>query len=375
MKKNILFCIEDNVQAYQMYNLVKDISQDFYNVQVILNNKKVKYINPLLLKELSGVGVQYANELTKNDLKNKDLLILAPITKKGVLDIYKDKNKIFNFFRDNNIPIIIAASYDYAKLKDPEYKMALNTLDDEYQLINFFNENTKEEIVDLDDIKDNIKKAFAVKDLKGKTVLVTAGPTIEDIDGISYIGNHSSGKMGISIAREAFYRGANVILVAGKVTQKIPGIFKDVSFVITTMDMKNKVIEKMKNADIIIKAAAPGDYVVANDFKDKLKQDKVTLDLKETVDIAVEVGKIKENRILVIFCAEKKDLVNRALGKLKRKNADIVIANNVEEPGAGFSVDTNIVTIINKNGNVKKLPKILKSEVAREILDEVVSIL
>jgi len=204
--------------------------------------------------------------------------------------------------------------------------------------------------------------------MAGKTVIVTAGGCEEAIDKVRVITNHSSGKMGIAIAEAAKERGARVILVQGitKVNPKLK--LDEVIRVRTTQQMYDAVMSRLPEVNIIIKAAAPADYRVENVSAQKIKSEKVTLELVKNPDIAAAVGKAKGNKKLVIFSAETESLIENAKGKLIKKNADMVVANDVTAEGAGFDSDTNIVTIITRD-SMTEYPLMSKKKVAGVIID------
>ncbi len=212
-----------------------------------------------------------------------------------------------------------------------------------------------------------IKQLIPKQDFAGKTVLVTAGATREDIDGVRYITNYSSGKMGIEIAKNAKFRGAKVILVIGNISVPVPLYIDEVISVKSTYDMYEKVLENLDSSDYVIKAAAPADYTI-KPVANKIKSKSLTLELTKTVDIAKEVGLKKKDTKLIIFSAETENLIKNAKEKLISKNADMVVANDVTLVGAGFNSDTNIVTLITRSETVVYdiLPK---SKVAENILD------
>ncbi|MCL2797567.1 MAG: bifunctional phosphopantothenoylcysteine decarboxylase/phosphopantothenate synthase [Firmicutes bacterium] len=231
-------------------------------------------------------------------------------------------------------------------------------------------------------------------DLAGKTVLVTAGATREPIDPVRYITNRSSGKMGIAIAEAAARRGARVILVHGEIkvdsgqwtvdrkedenpiepstVNRQPPTFSESRItavkVETTDEMCRAVMQYLPESDIVIKAAAPSDYKVVAQSPQKIKSENLTLNLVKNVDIAAEVGRIKGDKKLVVFAAETEDLIKNAQQKLKNKNADLIVANDITKEGAGFSVDTNIVTLISRKKSVS-YDKMPKAAVANLILD------
>ena len=207
-------------------------------------------------------------------------------------------------------------------------------------------------------------------DLRGKTVLVTAGGTREPIDGVRFITNRSSGKMGTSIAEAALQRGARVILVYGTISVPVPKGVEAVK-IETTMDMYREVMARTDGTDIFVMSAAPGDYAVENYTPHKIKADSLELKLKKNPDIAAAVGKIKGDKKLVVFAAETDDLIQNAVKKLEAKNADLIVSNDVTMPGAGFETDTNVVTLIERGGAMTALEIMDKRRLADVILDAV----
>lgn len=209
-----------------------------------------------------------------------------------------------------------------------------------------------------------------VRDYSGKRVLITAGATREDVDGIRFLSNYSSGRMGMELAAAVKDRGGEVTLVAGFVTVPIPKWIDRVVRVTSTRDMYDAVMREYVDCDIVIKAAAPADYRPKQVLDDKAKSETLTLELVKNPDIAAAVGAAKGERKLVVFCAERKDLAKRALQKLKAKNADIVVANDVTLPGAGFDKETNIATIMTASGKARECELMTKRQLADIILDE-----
>ena len=215
-----------------------------------------------------------------------------------------------------------------------------------------------------------------VRDMEGLRVLVTAGPTVERIDPVRYITNDSSGKMGYALAEAAQARGAQVTLVSGPVHLSPPAGVRLVS-VTSTMDLYNCMMELAKEQDIIVQAAAPADYRVEQPAEQKIKKEDgqpLVLQLIENPDIAKAVGAQKrEGQILVGFAAETQHVTANAQKKLAKKNLDLIVANDVTAEGAGFGVDTNIVTLITKDG-LEPLPKLSKREVADRIWTKALSL-
>lgn len=211
------------------------------------------------------------------------------------------------------------------------------------------------------------------KDLRGKKVLVTAGPTMEAIDPVRYITNHSSGRMGYAIAGCAAYRGADVVLVTGR-THIEPPLFTKVIKVTDAKSMYNAVMGEIDDADIIVMAAAVADYTPAqvSDEKIKKKDGDMSVEMKRTRDILKEAGKIKKsNQYICGFAMETQNLIENAKTKLAAKNADMIVANSLRTEGAGFGTATNVATLINSE-EIKQLPIMSKEELAEIILDEAI---
>ncbi len=212
-------------------------------------------------------------------------------------------------------------------------------------------------------------------DFEKETVVVTAGPTCEDLDPVRFLTNRSSGKMGYALAEAASRRGAHVVLVSGPTDLAAPESVDWVP-VRSTEDMREAVCQRAADANVIIMAAAVADYRPAAAQSQKLKRSdaRITLDLEPTPDILAELGREKGSRILVGFAAETDRLAENAQGKLARKGADMIVANDVTLEGAGFDTDTNIVTIFTRDGREIPLPKLTKFEVANQILDRVLEL-
>lgn len=210
-------------------------------------------------------------------------------------------------------------------------------------------------------------------DLRGKKFLITAGPTREPIDPVRFITNHSSGKMGYALAEKAVHRGSEVILVSGPTNLKPPlGISKYIP-VETANEMFNAVIEYYPKADVVIKSAAVADFSPKYFSEEKIKKQNfdMVIELKRNPDILQELGKNKKHQVLVGFAAETTDGLKHAQDKLVRKNLDLIVLNDLTEQGAGFGTDTNIVKIIYKDRRIEELPKMLKKDLADEILDRI----
>jgi phosphopantothenoylcysteine decarboxylase/phosphopantothenate--cysteine ligase len=234
----------------------------------------------------------------------------------------------------------------------------------------------KGRLPDIPDIIEEIETLLTPKTLDGVKILITAGPTEEPLDPVRYITNLSSGKMGYALAIAAHRRGAKVTLISGPTSLALPPAEKIIK-VRTALEMHKAVMENYKKVTIIIKAAAVADYCAKVAATEKIKKDKKTLslELKSNPDIIAEIGKNKGNRVLVGFAMETENLLVNAREKLKNKNMDLIVANNLREEGAGFRTDTNIITIIDRDGNLESFEKMTKIEAAEEILNRVKKIL
>ena len=226
------------------------------------------------------------------------------------------------------------------------------------------------------DIVAFVENYFAkTASMAGLKVLVTAAGTYEPIDPVRYIGNRSSGKMGYAIAREAKKRGAEVILVSGPSALTPPEGVRTIK-IESASSMREAVLAEYPSVDIVIKAAAVADYRVKNvsDHKIKKKDEELVLHLEKNPDILKELGELKQKQTLVGFAAETQKLIDYAKEKIQKKNLDMIIANDVSKPGAGFNTDTNIIKIITRDGNIEELTMASKDSLAGEILDRVMKL-
>jgi phosphopantothenoylcysteine decarboxylase/phosphopantothenate--cysteine ligase len=231
----------------------------------------------------------------------------------------------------------------------------------------------------IEEIMEHIEDIFTVKDLKGERILITAGPTTEYIDPVRCITNKSSGKMGYAIAKIARRRGAEVTLISGPTALQLPRTDIPTIQVTTACDMRDVVMEHYKRATIIIKTAAVADFKCRNETCQKIKKkgdsNYLMLELEKNPDIIGELGKVKGDRIVVGFAAETDNILEHAVEKLNKKNLDLIIANNVAKAGIGFGSDNNEVTIIEKTGASKEVPKMTKDEIAHTILNAVIKVM
>jgi len=393
-KKNIVVGITGGIAAYKTIEVISRLKKLGYEVNVILTKNACEFVTPLTLETISSNPVitdmfkrETPWEVEHISLAQKaDLFLIAPATANVI-------GKIANGIADDMLTTTIMA-HTGKKLIAP----AMNTdmynnqivQDNLTKLKNSGYETIGPEsgILACGDIgwgRMSEPEKIATEcdmilsfenDLQGKKIVVTAGPTVEHIDPVRYITNPSTGKMGYEIAKAAKERGAEVILVSGKVNLPKPtGV--EVVKIDTTKNMLDAVLMHYDNADAVIKAAAPCDYKPNKFAKEKIKKtnDDMVLELTRTKDIAKTLGEKKRNQKLIIFAAETNDLENNAKEKCKRKNADMVVANDVTKKGAGFGSDTNIVSFILSSGEIIRHDIMTKREVANKILDHLLKML
>ena len=391
--KTVLLGVTGCIAAYKSCEIVSRLKKLGANVEVIMTSHALEFVQPLSFETLANNRVY--SDLFDRDFdfevehvalaKKADIFVIAPATANTI-------GKIANGIADDMLsttvlackaPKLVCPAMNTNMYESSQVQENLAILQKKgYNILSpvegrlACGDVGKGKMAEPVDIVDNIVNILLPKrDLVGKTVMVTAGSTEENIDGVRYITNHSSGKMGMEIAKNAKSRGANVILIAGRLSVMIPKDIDEVINVKTTQQMYDAVMGNYERADIIIKAAAPSDYRVKNPTFHKIKSKNLVLEFEKNPDIAEAVGKVKGNRTLVIFCAETDDLIENAKKKLVKKNADIVGANDVTKEGAGFNVDTNIASLITKDGEVIEYELMLKSELAEKIIDKVVEIM
>lgn len=394
--KTIALGVTGGIAVYKAADLVSKLKKLNANVEVIMTEGAVEFVTPLTFQTMSGnvVHREMFSEITNYDVEHislaqkSDIILIAPATANTI-------GKIANGIADNLLTTIVMAST--AKII---FAPAMNTMMYRNPMVQENMEKLKRlghefiepgvgllacgdygegKMAEPADIVEYLVSSLVQKDLLGKKIIITAGPTREPLDPVRYMTNHSSGKMGYSIAKEARDRGADVILITGP-TSLIPPKDIEVVKVNTTEEMLNAVDKYFDVSDVLIKSAAPVDYKpeIFSPIKIKKKENEVDeLNIKyiKNPDIAAYFGKKKKNQVMVGFAAETNNLHEYALGKLKKKNLDFIVANDITEEGAGFNIDTNIVTIIDKDGTSKEYPLMEKKEVARTILNKVKDII
>jgi len=389
--KEIVLGVTGSIAAYKAVELLRMLVKAGASVTVVLTEAAQRFVGPLTFAALSRREVM--TDLFTLDYEAKirhiaategaDLLLVAPATAnvigkfaRGLAD-----DLLTNLFLACTRPVVVAPAMDADMYRHPAVQENLERLrawgvrivgPAEGELASgMWGPGRLAEITEI--LQAAVEILRPRSDLGGEVVLVTAGPTHEPLDPIRYLTNRSSGKMGYAIAEEAADRGARTILVSGP-TGLTPPKGVETIRIETALQMRTAVLEHLPEATVVIKAAAVSDYrlVQPADFKVKKEEQSLTLKLVPNPDILKEIGAQKGGRILVGFAAETGDLLRQAERKLKEKNLDLIVANDVSQEGAGFSHDTNAVVILDQDGGVEELPLLPKRTVARRILDRVV---
>ncbi|HCY06248.1 MAG TPA: bifunctional phosphopantothenoylcysteine decarboxylase/phosphopantothenate--cysteine ligase CoaBC [Erysipelotrichaceae bacterium] len=386
MKKTIVIGVTGGIAAFKVAQLVSNLKKKGYEIHVIMTESATKFVHPITFETLSNnrVSIDTFDRNFQYDVehislaKKADLFVVAPATANVI-------GKIANGIADDMLtttimactcPKIICPAMNTNMLNNPITQDNINKLKGYgYHFVDSGDgflacgDVGSGRLANLDIIEDEIEIVLSKKPLLNKKILISAGPTIEAIDPVRYITNHSSGKMGYSLAIAARNLGADVTLVSGKTSLKKPHKVNVID-IVSADDMFKEITSISEKFDVIIMSAAVADYRPKNVSDSKIKKSlDMSIELERTKDILEHLGKNKkENQVLIGFAMETEDLIENAKVKLEKKNADYIIANNLNEKGAGFKVDTNKVTIISKNEN-KEIDLMDKSDLAYLILD------
>lgn len=389
--KCVVLGVTGGIAAYKACEIVSRLKKLHANVRVVMTEHACRFVAPLSFETMSENQV-YVSQFDKNWeiehislAKSADIMVVAPATANfigkyacGIAD-----DLMSTTVMAMTAPVLVAPAMNCAMWRSPATQQNLETL--RQRGVKFVGPESgflacgdtdvgrmSEPVKIVDEI---IRLLTAPKDLTGKHVLVTAGPTREMIDPVRFLSNRSTGKMGYAIAEAARDRGAKVTLVTGPVSlPPVPGV--EMVNITSTLDLYDEVTSRAKTADAVIQAAAPADFRPESVSSVKIKKngEDMALRLVPNPDIAAALGQAKhEGQVLVAFAAETNDVLENAQKKLLKKNADMIVANDVTMPGAGFAGNTNCVTLITKE-NMESLPMMSKREVADAILDRVARI-
>ena len=392
--KRILLGVTGSIAAYKAVELLRELVKCGAEVQVVMTEAATKFVAPLTFETLSRQPVlldmfslAYGSRIGHIEATQRaDMFVVAPATAQTIarMALGLADDFLSCIFLASRCPVLVAPAMDSDMYQHAAVQQNLATLRSRgVRIVEPGHGELASGLVgpgrlaDLPEIVGAIEQVLTgTRDLEGQVVLVTAGPTREPLDPVRFLSNRSSGKMGYSIAEAAAARGACVVLVSGPTGLTIPqGV--DVVHVETAQEMYEVVLAKLPAATVVIKAAAVADYRPKRIADRKIKKDETIpeVTLEPTLDILAEVGKRKGARVVVGFAAETDDLVANAGRKLQRKHVDLMVANDVRQPGAGFDADTNVVKILDTVGGVEELPLLSKREVAHRILDRVVRLL
>jgi phosphopantothenoylcysteine decarboxylase/phosphopantothenate--cysteine ligase len=388
--------VTGGVAAYKAAELVRRLQQDGFTVQVVMTRGAREFVTPLTFAALSGQKVitdlfeESGGEANLESAiehiavaQRTDLLLVAPATAdilakfaRGIADDF-----LTTLYLASTAPVLVAPAMNVNMWNHAATQENIEMLrargvhivdpDEGYLACGMTGSGR---LAGQEQIVAAVREVLSVKrDLEGQTVLVTAGPTCEDLDPVRYLTNRSSGKMGYAVAEAAALRGARVILVSGPTSLETPAGVERID-VRSAAEMYRAVLETFADSSIAIFAAAVADYRPAEMLEQKIKRDKgpIRLTLEPNPDIIAAVAQNKGDRLVVGFAAETERVAENARKKLAAKNADLIVANDVTAEGAGFHHDTNIVTLFARDGRDLPLPRMSKKEVAQRILDEAI---
>ena len=397
-EKRIVLGVSGGIAAYKACDLVSRLKKRGAQVRVVLTKHACEFVPPLTFETLSG-NPAYTDAFDRKFeiehvalAKWADAMVVAPATANALAKMAAGiaDDLLTTTLLAVTAPVVAAPAMNAAMWRHPATQANAALLrsrgvrfvgpasghlacgDDDVGRM-----SEPEAIVEaLDALFSEGGRSGAARDLSGRRILVTAGPTVERIDPVRFITNRSTGKMGYAIAAAAARRGAEVVLVSGPVSLPCPDGVERVS-VESSRELCDAVLGRAGDCDAVIQAAAPADFTPAAFSETKIKKtgEGMALELRPTTDIAAALGaRTRPGQVLVAFAAETNDLIDNARGKLARKNADLVVANDVTRPGAGFGADTNIVSLVTRD-SARELPVMPKSEVADAILDAVAALL
>ncbi len=396
--KTIIVGVTGGIAAYKACDVVSKLKKLNANIHVIMTESACEFVKPMTFQTLSNNFV--INDMFKEPktwevehielAKKADAFLIVPATANfiGKLAAGIADDMLTTTVMATRAPVIIAPAMNTNMYTNRIVQANMDKLEDlGYRFIDpasgrlACGDIGAGKLADVDDILafivDFFEKESEAKDVAGRRIMISAGPTIEAIDPVRYITNRSSGKMGYAIAKRAVARGAQVTLVSGKTDLEVPeGLAKFIS-IESADDLYENLVGEFNSNDVVIQSAAVADYKPKSysDKKIKKKDSDLSIELCRNKDIAQELGKIKGDKVLVGFAAETNDVLENAAKKVKKKNLDFIVANDLTMQGAGFSTETNIVKIIEADGSIKEYPKLLKSEVGDIILDKVRDIL
>ncbi len=387
--KKILIAVSGGIAAYKIHFLIRDFIKKGAEVQVIMTPDAEHFVTKLSISTLSKKPV-YTDFYSDNGTWNShvelalwaDVMIVAPCTANTLSKMVHGTcdNLVIATYMSAKCPVFIAPAMDLDMYAHPSTKRNLELAESFGHVIipaetgelasGLSGQGRMSEPATIAKVIEDFFDVNTKKTLEGKTVLITAGPTYEAIDPVRFIGNHSSGKMGFSIAEEASKRGAKVILISGPSSEKINSKNIELHKVISAKEMLTKVFEFYDTADIGIASAAVADYAPKEVAREKIKKndENLTIELVKNPDILKKMGEKKNHQFLVGFALETQNEEENAKAKFEKKNLDMIVLNSLRDEGAGFKNDTNKIKIFTKTEK-KEFELKSKEDVARDILD------
>lgn len=386
--KTIVLCVTGGIAAYKAADLTSKLRGAGAQVRVLMTESATQFITPMTFEVLSGYRAvvdtfdrNFSWEVEHVSLaKAADVFVIAPATANiiakaahGIAD-----DMVSTTLLATCAPVVIAPAMNTGMYDNPVTGQNLETLRGRgFHIVEPANgrlacgDTGRGKLADTNEILHAIEQALTVQDLADLSLLVTAGPTQEALDPVRFLSNHSSGKMGYAIAARAALRGAKVTLVSGPTALATPAGVTRVD-ITSAREMFDAVVSRADRQDMIIKAAAVGDYRPETEAQDKLKKsdDEMSIALTRNPDILAELGRKKRpGQLLCGFAMETQNLLQNAADKLRRKNCDMLVANSLREAGAGFQHDTNAATLLFADGRQETAPLMQKEELADRILD------
>jgi phosphopantothenoylcysteine decarboxylase/phosphopantothenate--cysteine ligase len=390
--KQIVLGVTGGIAAYKAVELLRLLTKAGATVRVIMTKEATEFVAPLTFQTLSmnPVYTELFSLISERDIGHialadrADLMVIAPATANIVGKIASGiaDDLLSTTVMATKAPVLIAPAMNVNMYQSPIYRENVEKLKkhgfhfvEPVKGILACGWEGEGKLQEPQFIFEEICSALSPKDLVGERLLVTAGPTREEMDPVRFVSNHSSGKMGYAVARAAFRRGAVVTLVAGPTCLDDPYGVETVR-VVSAEEMRAAVLGRFPDCTIVVKAAAVADYrpEVRSETKMKKTGEEITLRLVRNPDILAALGEMKEDRAIIGFAAETADLLENAGKKLKQKNLDMIVANDVSQPDAGFNVDTNLAKLLFRDGRVEELPLMGKAELADVILDRVAAL-
>jgi phosphopantothenoylcysteine decarboxylase / phosphopantothenate---cysteine ligase len=391
-KPTLVLGVTGGIACYKAVELVRLLVKDGFVVQVIMTRGAMEFVTPLTFQTLSGMPVAsetlnltQESEIGHINLADKaDLFVIAPATANVIGKIAAGiaDDLLTTVLMATQAPVLIAPAMNIHMYENPILQENVRKLRrmgyhfiepaEGYLACGY---EGKGRLPEPEKILEEIRRLLRKKDLVGEKLLITAGPNREPLDPIRYLSNRSSGKMGYALARAAIRRGAEVALISGPTGLEPPPGARLTS-VMTAAEMHRAVLEEFSRCTTVIMAAAVSDYRPVELASKKIKRGKgpIELRLEPNPDILKEIGAKKNGKVLVGFAAETEELIANAERKLRDKNLDMIVANNVSEAGAGFDVDTNLATILDRAGAVRSLPLMSKDDLAEQILDHLLTL-